>query len=362
MNVVGAIAQVAMHGGKMSKSVFVSHATKDAEIAAEIVDLIEQGIGVPEAEIFCSSLTGYGIPTGKTFVTFMKEQMLGPKVVILLLTPSYFESKFCLSELGAAWVKSHYIFPILVPPLGYDDVKDVLLGTQVSRITDDIKYNELRDHLHKEVALDAKSSTKWDTKRRAFLKNIEPLIAKVAGPTTVPAAKLVEMEAKLAEAHEELDANEQEIASLKKRLADTEQLKDRQALAELKASYNGDDSEAVAATLHAHAEAVQSALSALRVYHAVKLFLLSDHYGKPYRVSGGDMDEFEEAARRGLVETDPFPQANWSSQKMRKLKKALFDMDQFAELETKALQELAEIDDDILVEPSTQDFWESHYL
>jgi hypothetical protein len=345
----------------MSKSVFVSHATKDAAIAAEIVDLIEQGIGVPEAEIFCSSLDGYGIPTGQTFVTFMKEQMLEPKVVILLLTPAYFESKFCLSELGAAWVKSHYIFPILVPPLGYADVKDVLLGTQVSTITNDIKYNELRDHLTKEVSLDTKSSTKWDTKRRAFLKNIEPLLSKVAGPTTVPAAKLQEMEAKLAEAHQELDANEQEISGLKKRLADTEQLKDRQALAELKASHEGSNFEGVVSTLHAHAEAVQSALSALRVYHAVKLFLLSDHYGKPYRVSGSDMDEFEEAARRGLVETDPYPQANWSSQKMRKLKKTLREMDQFAEMETKALEEIAELDDDVL-EPSTQDFWESHYL
>lgn len=346
----------------MSKSVFVSHAVKDTNIAAEIVDLIEQGIGVPETEIFCSSVPGYGIPTGMTFVTYMKEQLLEPKVVILLLTPSYFESKFCLSELGAAWVKSHFIFPILVPPLGYNDVKDVLLGTQVSKIDDDIKYNELRDRLGQEIKLDAKTSTKWDTKRRNFLKNIEPLLAGVAGPTTVPAAKFHEMEEKLAEAHAELDAYEEQVTSLKRQLAETEQLKDRQALAELRASYNGNDIEAVATTLTNHAEAVQSALSALRVYHAVKLFLLSDHYGKPYRVSGGDRDEFEEAERRGIIETDPFPQANWSSQKMRKLKKALNDMDQFTESETKALEEMAEMNDDVLVEPSTQDFWEAHYF
>ena len=45
----------------LSKSVFVSHATKDKELVAAIVDLIEDGIGVPESEIFCSSLDGYGI-------------------------------------------------------------------------------------------------------------------------------------------------------------------------------------------------------------------------------------------------------------------------------------------------------------
>lgn len=356
------IYPVSKQGEMMSKSVFVSHAVKDTAIAAEIVDLIEQGIGVPEAEIFCSSLPGYGIPTGMTFVTYMKEQLLEPKVVILLLTPSYFESKFCMSELGAAWVKSHYIFPILVPPLGYADVKDVLLGTQVSKIDDDIKYNELRDRLAQEIKLDAKTSTKWDTKRRNFLKSIEPLLAEVAGPTTVPAAQFQEMEEKLAEAHGELDAYEEQVTRLKKQLSETEQLKDRQALAELKASYDGNNIETAAAMLRDHAEAVNSALTALRVYHAVKLFLLSDHYGKPYRISSGDRDEFDEAARKGIIETDPFPQANWSSQKMRKLKKVLMEMDQFAETETKALEELAEMDDEVLVEPPTQDFWEAYYL
>lgn len=346
----------------MSKSVFVSHATKDAAIAAEIVDLIEEGIGVPEAEIFCSSLDGYGIPTGKNFVTFMKDQMLEPKVVILLLTPAYFESKFCLSELGAAWVKSHYIFPILVPPLGYEDVRDVLLGTQVSRITDDIKFNELRDHLMKEITLDAKSSTKWDTKRRAFLNNIEPLIAGVSGPTTVPSEKFLAMEAKLAEAHSELDASEQEIASLKKQLAEMELLKDRQAVAELKATYHGNDLEDVIASLSERADAVRTALSALRVSRSVELSLLSDHYEKPYRVMSGDRDEFEEATRRGLVEGGPFFQPVWSSQKMRRLKEALREIDDFAARQVKALEEISDTYDEVLIEPFTQDFWEAHYF
>ncbi|MGO6677626.1 TIR domain-containing protein [Rhizobium leguminosarum] len=345
----------------MSKSVFVSHAVKDKKIAAEIVDLIEQGIGVPEAEIFCSSLDGYGIPTGKTFVTYMKEQMLEPKVVILLLSPSYFESKFCLSELGAAWVKSHFIFPILVPPLGYEDVKDVLLGTQVSKITDDIKYNELRDYLDKEVALETKSTTKWDTKRRHFLKNIEPLLLDVAGPTTVPAAKFKEMEAKLVEAQDELDAYEQEITILKKQLADTESLKDRQAVAALKAEYNADNKE-VLSNLHEHANAVRTALSALRVYRVVEMMLLSDHYGKPYTVSIGDREEFEEAARRGIVIADEYTQPNWASQKMRKLHNTLRELGSFVTAEAKTLEEIADMDDDAIVEPSTQDFWEAHYF
>jgi hypothetical protein len=209
----------------MSKSVFLSHAVKDKAIAAELVTLIEEGIGVPEAEIFCSSLDGYSIPNGKNFVTYIKEQITAPKVVVLLLTPAYFESKFCLSELGAAWIMSHDIFPILVPPLHYSDVKDVLLGTQVAKIDDDIKYNQLRDRLAEVVTLNATSSTKWDTKRRAFLKNIAPLVADIAGPSMASTKMLKELQAKLAEAQVSLEANEQEITTLKIQLANAERLK-----------------------------------------------------------------------------------------------------------------------------------------
>jgi hypothetical protein len=41
----------------LSKSVFISHAVKDKALVKEIVDLIEDGMGLPKDEIFCSSLT-----------------------------------------------------------------------------------------------------------------------------------------------------------------------------------------------------------------------------------------------------------------------------------------------------------------
>jgi hypothetical protein len=222
----------------LSKSVFISHAVKDKALVLEIVNLIEEGMGVPEDEIFCSSLDGYGIPSGKNFVTYIKEQLLKPEVVVLVLTPAYFESKFCLCELGAAWIKSHAIFPILVPPLQYSDVKDVLLGTQVAKVDDDIKYNELLGTLTAALAFKPKSQTKWDTKRRAFLKAIAPLLKKVAGPTVVAAADFKTKTDQLAEAQLELDASEAEIRRLKERLAATEALKDKIEVAALRAKHS----------------------------------------------------------------------------------------------------------------------------
>ncbi|WP_461256141.1 toll/interleukin-1 receptor domain-containing protein, partial [Treponema sp. R80B11-R83G3] len=96
-----------------SKEIFISHSSKNKSIADKLVDLIETGIGVSSDNIFCSSLEGMGIPSGKNFINFIKEQITEPKIVILLLTQSYYKSIFCLCELGASWALSHNIIPII---------------------------------------------------------------------------------------------------------------------------------------------------------------------------------------------------------------------------------------------------------
>jgi len=117
-----------------SKAIFISHAVANKELADKLVDLLETGIGISDSDIFCSSLESLGIPSGTNFVNFIHKQISKPKVVILLLTPEYFNSSFCLCELGASWILSHNIIPLLVPPLEYFDVKAVLTGVQVHKI------------------------------------------------------------------------------------------------------------------------------------------------------------------------------------------------------------------------------------
>jgi hypothetical protein len=308
---------------KLSKSVFISHAVKDKALVQEIVSLIEEGMGVPEEEIFCSSLNGYGIPNGKNFVTYMKEQLFEPKVVVLMLTPSYFESKFCLSELGAAWIKSHDIFPILVPPLQYADVKDVLLGTQVAKIDDDIKYNELLSTLVATLNFKPKSQTKWDTKRRAFLKAIKPLLKAVPGSTMVSAAEFKAKTEKLAEVEAELDASETEIRRLKEQLAATEALKDKKQVTALKVKHSD---AAASEAFNALTEEIKEFQSVLRSGEVMK-FVLSEHYGKPYKINWyQDREEFEVATRLGFIEVEDGERVVWSKRQMKELAKKLDDL------------------------------------
>jgi hypothetical protein len=156
-----------------SKKIFISHAVRNKGMADLLVDLIETGIGISSDDIFCSSLEGLGIPSGVNFVDFIKGQISEPKVVILILTKNYFSSNFCVCELGASWVLSHIIIPIIVPPLNYEDIKSVLTGVQLQKISDKNNLNQIQLDIIEALDINGKSFARWEVKRDDFIMKIE---------------------------------------------------------------------------------------------------------------------------------------------------------------------------------------------
>ena len=344
----------------MSKPVFVSHATIDRDLVAAIVDLIEDGIGVPESEIFCSSLDGYGIPTGENFINHVKAEIQEPKVVILVLTPSYFKSNFCLCEMGAAWVKTHKMFPILVPPLTYADVKDVLTSTQAAKIEDDIKYNELREHLVDVLGFDSKSNTKWDIKRKAFLKKLPRLLKKLAVPEEVSPDEHAAMKAQLEEAQTTLVEYEEENQRLKEYSKKLESAKNKQDVKKIKKEF---ETTGVADEFEALVDSIRALKSSVGGPEVLK-FVLSDYYGKPYKINHYEFgEEFAKAARYNVILLDGAEDVNWNNRWSKLLRgkldalRRLVDSDEIGE----ELHDYYSEQYDAPLETDNQEFWESHY-
>jgi hypothetical protein len=155
--------------------IFISHAVKDEELVEEFVDLLDVGIGIEPSDIFCSSLPGMNIPTGEGFVDYIKSKVTNPELVILILTPVYLNSQFCNNEVGASWALNIAVYPLLVPPLGYGDVKGVLVGLQISKIDDKEKLNDLRDDLIEKFGLKSLRTSHWERRRDKFLGKLERL-------------------------------------------------------------------------------------------------------------------------------------------------------------------------------------------
>jgi len=162
---------------------------KDKPLADAFVDLLlVNGIGLNAVEeIFCSSLEGLGIQPGKNFVNYIKDEISGAKTVILLLSPNYFSSKFCLCELGATWGLVDTFFPFLVPPLQYDDVKDVLTGIHLLGIESGKDLSQFKDEITTWLGIVSRSSTpRWDVKREKFQKDLPAILANLPEPNFVP--------------------------------------------------------------------------------------------------------------------------------------------------------------------------------
>ena len=58
--------------------IFVSHSSKDVKVVEEFVDLLET-IGLDSNQIFCSSLSDYGIPLGENFIECLKSELSDSK-------------------------------------------------------------------------------------------------------------------------------------------------------------------------------------------------------------------------------------------------------------------------------------------
>jgi hypothetical protein len=220
------------------KKLFVSHAAKDKELADALVDLLETGTALKSADVFCSSLEGLGIPSGKDFITYIREQIQHPECVILLLTPNYFSSTFCLCELGASWAMAHNSLPLLVPPLKYEDVKGVLAATQIEKIDSSEDLSKFATQLCDHLNLASINLPRWETKKKKFLKALPSLLASLPEPDAVPREAHVNLKSAYDDALAELARYEEDIDALTKKVADLKKCKDRKQVNEVERKHS----------------------------------------------------------------------------------------------------------------------------
>lgn len=145
--------------------IFISHASKDAKVVEEIIELLE-AIGVESNQIFCTSFEGYGIELGENFLDTIKSELSSDSMVLFVLSENFYASPVCMCEMGAAWVLSKEHIPLIVPPLTYSDVKGVLPLTQGMILTDVMKLNSFKEKIEKIFNITNKLSfSTWERKR-----------------------------------------------------------------------------------------------------------------------------------------------------------------------------------------------------
>ena len=125
--------------------IFISHSTKDREIARKFSSFLESLS--TEIEVFCSSDSG-AIPVGKDFIQTIVAQLRKCDAFLPLISENYFHSKFCMIELGFAYSqlqslndekRQQYIYPFCIPPLGGTALSGTPLGNIEAVRIDDVE-------------------------------------------------------------------------------------------------------------------------------------------------------------------------------------------------------------------------------
>ena len=194
--------------------VFVSHAVRDKKLVEALIDLLQMGCDLRSGQIFASSVEGMRIPQGQAFVDYIREQLVNAALVVEVITPSYWSSPFCLCELGGQWALELDVFPLIVPPQEFADLKAVLQIRQAAMISRPEDLDDLRDRIIDRFGVTV-ATARWNAKRDVFLNaQLPKLLSELAKPEQVPAARLAQLQDQLHETEIMLAEKEEQFSSL----------------------------------------------------------------------------------------------------------------------------------------------------
>jgi len=195
--------------------IFISQAVADSPVTKEFVNLLESGIGVSPQIIFCTLNKGQGIRPGAEFKSSIRENLDEATTVIALISENYYNSPFCMCELGGTWLQAKDFIPILIPPIRFIDLKAVLVGLQALRIHVSEDLDELRDELAERLKFQPLPTPRWNEKRGEFLSILPEKIKLIPPSPIVQREQLEKCDEILSEYQESLNETQKENIYLK---------------------------------------------------------------------------------------------------------------------------------------------------
>ena len=165
----------------MDNNIFISHSSKDVRYVEKIIDLLVD-MGIPEKQIFCSSVPGFGIPIGRDIYDYLANEFSRSGVhVIFVLSHNYYRSVACLNEMGAVWALQKEYTTILLPKFDYQEIRGAINLRQISLKLDAEKdemterIEEIRRTLSLKLDLAPVVITRWERNRDKFIGEVSSL-------------------------------------------------------------------------------------------------------------------------------------------------------------------------------------------
>jgi hypothetical protein len=155
-----------------NQDIFISHSGKDKQIVDDFIDLLLLGaLSVPINKIFCSSSDGTKIKSGTDWRDSILAALKEAKVNFLFISPNYKESEVCMNEMGAGWVTSANVIPLIIEPINYKTVGVIQEPIQIEKLLDEKSLDRIKDILQEslEIPNSLIKSDRWTAKKKEFV-------------------------------------------------------------------------------------------------------------------------------------------------------------------------------------------------
>ena len=148
---------------------FISHAHRDADIAARLVDVITANLDVPDNELRCTSVAGYQLDLGAMAPDVLRRELGSALCVVALLTPNSLANDWVLFELGAAWASVNASIPLLAGGPEEKDIPGPLRGSAGGQLTVPGTLDRLLDQLQRTLGWPSRPGLVAQSKRHELV-------------------------------------------------------------------------------------------------------------------------------------------------------------------------------------------------
>jgi|GEM_PF-2550985 len=166
------------------KKIFLSHSYLDRNISAKIVEklLIKLFEISKQDDIFFTGKRETGIESSLNWRNKLKTNLRDCDIFIALITTNFKNSEVCLAEIGAAWILDKKIYPLILPPINYQNFSQIIGEIQADSLLkkEDVHsfINSLQAQLKSLYGIDPKSEVNINKTITDFLKSIKQHINK----------------------------------------------------------------------------------------------------------------------------------------------------------------------------------------
>lgn len=124
---------------------FISHSSRDEELAGLLVELFRAGLELPPSEIRCTSVDGYRLPIGADTADQLRSEILEAQAFLGLVSKAALGSSYVLFELGARWGARLHLAPLLAAGMEPSSLPSPVSGKNALRAD---RAEDLQQMLH----------------------------------------------------------------------------------------------------------------------------------------------------------------------------------------------------------------------